>query len=411
MNLYRKQEICLGFFFKNDMEYIHYGIHGKNSTIAFFAIGYDEAENIRQAMSLVERFHNRNNTEMYVFASKCEGELLLADLDKGKMKVRRINEIRSLINRYLYEHGQVIFDTAKVLTNGQKTIHILIAGLGQYGKEMLKTLTWFCQMDGYRVYIDAFDKDKYVEDRITAECPELVSERYNGIFGKGDAEYKITIHAGIDVYTSTFNKIVEKIEDTTFIFTALGNDSENVKVATRLRVLMEQMGRHPHITTIVKDSHVNKGLQNIHNFKGQEYDIDFIGALDQMYSEKAIIGSDLEREALKRHLKWGDEDDFWKYEYNYQSSIATTIHTKMKKYCGISGAGKREEELTVKERDFLEKLEHRRWNAYMRSEGYIYSGDPDSCSRNDLGKMHHNLMPYSLLSEEDKRKDSKVTTE
>lgn len=409
--LVQKARNLFALFFKNDMEYIHYGIHGKNSTIAFFAIGHDETENIRQAMSLVEQFYNRKNTEMYVFTSKCEGELLLADLDKGKMKVRRINERKSLINRYLYECGQVIFDTAKTISNGKKNIHILIVGLGQYGKEMLKTLTWFCQMDGYRVYIDAFDRDKYVEDRISAECPELLSERYNGIFGKGEAEYKIAIHAGIDIYTSTFNKIVQQINDTTFIFTALGDDSENVKSVTRLRVLMEQIGRHPHITTIVKDSHINKGLQSIHNFKGQEYNIDFIGALDQTYSEKLIIGSDLEKEALKRHLKWGDEEDFWKYEYNYQSSIATTIHTKMKKYCGISGAGKKEEELTVAERDLLEKLEHRRWNAYMRSEGYIYSGDPHSDSRNDLGKMHHNLMPYSLLSEEDKRKDSKVTTE
>ena len=55
-------------------------------------------------------------------------------------------------------------------------------------------------------------------------------------------------------------------------------------------------------------------------------------------------------------------------------------------------------------------LEHRRWNAYMRSEGYIYSGSPKKSSRNDLGKMHNDLVCYAGLDEEEKRKDSRVGT-
>ena len=46
----------------------------------------------------------------------------------------------------------------------------------------------------------------------------------------------------------------------------------------------------------------------------------------------------------------------------------------------------------------------------MRSEGYVYSGNPDKSSRNDLGKMHHNLVDFETLSDEDKRKDSRVGT-
>jgi len=44
----------------------------------------------------------------------------------------------------------------------------------------------------------------------------------------------------------------------------------------------------------------------------------------------------------------------------------------------------------------------------MRSQGYIYSGSKDKSSRNDLGKMHHDLVVFDELSEEDKRKDSRV---
>ena len=46
----------------------------------------------------------------------------------------------------------------------------------------------------------------------------------------------------------------------------------------------------------------------------------------------------------------------------------------------------------------------------MRAEGYVYSGSKDKKSRNDLAKMHHDLVDYSALSEEDKRKDSSVGT-
>ena len=78
--------------------------------------------------------------------------------------------------------------------------------------------------------------------------------------------------------------------------------------------------------------------------------------------------------------------------------------------CKIPGADKPEEELTGEERERIELLEHRRWNAYMRAEGYVYSGSPEKSSRNDLAKMHHDLVDYSALTEEEKRKDSRVGT-
>ena len=52
-----------------------------------------------------------------------------------------------------------------------------------------------------------------------------------------------------------------------------------------------------------------------------------------------------------------------------------------------------------------------RWNAYMRSEGFIYSGSTDKASRNDLAKIHNDLIPFEGLDEEEKRKDSIIGTE
>ena len=116
----------------------------------------------------------------------------------------------------------------------------------------------------------------------------------------------------------------------------------------------------------------------------------------------------MEKLALERHLKWGKEEEFWQYEYNYRSSMASAIHMKARIDCGFLAAGKKENELTPMERDSLEILEHKRWNAYMRSEGYVYSGSHEKSSRNDLAKMHHDLVDFESLTEEEKRKDGSV---
>ena len=129
------------------------------------------------------------------------------------------------------------------------------------------------------------------------------------------------------------------------------------------------------------------------------------------YSREAIVENQLYQVALERHLKWGNERDFWAYEFNFHSSIAAAIHLKMRKECNMPWADKTEQELTIAERDQLENLEHRRWNAYMRTEGFIYSGSVDKASRNDLAKMHNDLVPFERLDEDEKRKDSVIGTE
>ena len=119
-----------------------------------------------------------------------------------------------------------------------------------------------------------------------------------------------------------------------------------------------------------------------------------------------LLNSELEQCALKRHMSYGGPvSDFWSYEYNYRSSTASAIHQKLRIQCGIPGADKPVGERTVEERDALALLEHKRWNAYMRSEGYRFSGSMDPATRNDLGKVHNFLVPFEALPEREKRKD------
>jgi len=396
--------------FKKDILVIDFNKHSKDKNISFFTIGENETENLNQSLKLIETYRERENTHLYVFSTKIESELLLATIDKRRIKVRRINEVQSLVNRILYERGTLLFDSANEIEDGYKNISVVVVGMGCHGTEFVKALTWYGQMNEYRIKINAFDKDPLAEEKFTALAPELMDKDYNGVYVEGEAQYKLKIHSDVDVFTKKFADKISNINDATFVIVALGDDDVNINTAINIRMYFERKGIHPVIQAIVYNSQQRRALEGIENYRGQKYDIEFIGDTESSYTEDVIINSELEDNALERHLKWGEEEEFWKYEYNYRSSTASAIHMKARIHCGIMGASKKEEELTIEERDTIESLEHRRWNAYMRAEGYVYSGSKDKKSRNDLAKMHNDLIDFSSLSDEEKRKDSKIGT-
>ncbi len=402
--------------FKKDIVTVKFSFHSKKSKLCFFAIGADESENVSQSLKLIEKMRTRDNTDLYVFSIGIEAEMLLsgifggqeADAAKTKIKVRRVNEVQSLVLRTLYESGyEKIF--ASALGNGaekEKEINALVLGMGRHGSEMTKALSWFCQMDGYRVSIDSFDIDKSAEDKFVSLCPELMDEKHNGNFeGTGEAKYRITVHPGTDVFDASFDRKLESLPAISYVFISLGSDERNLSAAVKLRTLFERRGCHPVIQAVISVPEKKEALYGVCNFKGQEYDVDFIGDIRESYSEQVILDSDVERLALERHMKWGEEEQFWRYSYNYKSSVASAVHSKMKRACGIPGADKAPEERTETELWALRRLEHRRWNAYMRSEGYVYGGTVEPSGRNDLAKKHNCLVDFDLLPLKEQEKD------
>lgn len=396
--------------FKKDILNINWKIHSKSSNVYLLIIGSDESENIKHAVKLSKLYNKQKNFRLSIFSTSAESKLLFSTIPYEGMKIRRINVIRSLVNNALYEKGYGLFEDARQIERDEKLISIALVGLGKIGQEMLKSLVWFCQMDGYRVEIDAFDKNINSESMFAALCPELMSPSRNGVYEDGEAQYHIRIHSGLDVNTSEFHSCFQRYQPFTYIFVALGDDAENVAASVYLRMISARMKNRPRIETVIYDVEKIKSLERVTDYRGNDYCISYIGGLDALYAENAVADSDLEMLALERHLKYGTEHDFWAHEYNYQSSIATAIHMKMRMLCGIPGAEKEEELLTVDEKYNLEILEHRRWNAYMRSEGYVFSGSTDKESRDDIAKMHHDLVPFTCLDEEEKEKDAKVAT-
>ena len=383
----------------------------KSKKTMFFAMCEDESQSLSEVLQLIPKYRNRVNTYLYLFSTSMESELMLNNLDKGSLIVRRINPLTSFVNHILSTQGKVLFDEAIDMENKGKEISALILGVGRLGTEMLKALTWYCQMDNYQFKVNAFDIEESTKDRITAQCPELLCERYNGVYVDGEAFYQIDIHT-YDVNTESFRDKVRKIGNISFAFVSLGNDNLNISAAVNLRVLFEQMHIHPVIFAVVSDPEKCSALTGAKDRNGTPYDIQFVGDAKTIYSAPVIINPKLEKDALELHKRYnnGNPYGFYEFEYNYKSSMASVIHFDIREKISVPGAGKLDAELSDSEREIIETLEHKRWNAYMRSEGFIFSGSKDKKSRNDLGKMHHNLVVYNELTDEDKRKDSRVGT-
>lgn len=395
--------------FEKDITVVNFAVHSKKQELRFFTIGNDQSENVDLALSIIKRYKKRENTHLYVFSTRVESEMLLSSAfsssgDETKIKVRLINEVQSLILRNLYEHGyEKIFKSAYDDGSGVAKINAVVLGMGEHGTEMTKALSWFCQMDGYLVSINSFDIDKYAKDKFVSKCPELMALSGNEI--EYESKYSIEIHPEINVETATFDNMLLSLPRATYVFVALGNDERNISAAVKMRMLCERAGYSPVIQAVVYNTGKKEALLGVTNFKGEEYDIDFMGDAKTLCSEEVILLSDVEAQALKRHTKWGSESDFWRYNYNYKSSIASAIHRRTKSLCGIPGIDKEPKERTHDELWNIRILEHNRWNAYMRSEGYVYGGTTEPSGRKDLAKKHNCLVPFYDLPLKEQEKD------
>ena len=389
----RAKEIKAVCFYKDILNIDFTKGRNPEKKLYFFIMGDNRSENLTQSLKLIEKYKNRENTRLFYFSDDENSDLSFSSVNKGEIKVKRVNMARVLIDRMLYEDGYKLFETAKEEPDGMRRIHAVIVGVGGHGSNMLRSLSWFCQMDGYDIDIHAFELDSLAQDKLEMQCPDLISGKYNGKKDPDEAMYTISIHPGVNVESKRFADEIQKLSETNYVIVSLGDDERNLRIAVMLRMLFERMGIHPQIRAIIYNSDERKALEDARNFEGTSYDISFFGDLRSSYSEKVIINSELEEKALTLHKRWADttlseeekESLFWDYEYNYRSSIAAAIHqnviTEMEKH-------------KLYHHD-LDNEEHRRWNAYMRSEGYIQRGGFKE--KDHLAKTHGDLVSNDNL--------------
>ena len=322
--------------YKQDVLSVNLTLRNRKKDLNLYLIGDEnKSENIVRAMELIDRFRDDSKCRLYIFSSRAECEFLLNKKeDKNSQNtpdgnsekhitVRRINAVSCLINRTLNNSGcELLYDTA-IEQDGIRKISAVLVGLGQHGTEMLKALTWYCRMDGYRLEINAFDKDPDARNKLAGACPGLFAEN-----APDKDRYRISIWPGLDVEDAGFTEKVKEIGNPTYALVALGSDELNIRTAAGLRAVCERNGCHPVIQAIVYNSKECRILDGINNHKHQKYDIDFIGDVTSSYTENVLINTELGKEAEQIHMEYAPAETLFDYEYNYRSSCASAIHAK-----------------------------------------------------------------------------------
>lgn len=409
-------------------EITHVGLKPTERNIhrKFYFISEDEDVNIKQSLELIERLREKydtDKTELYVFANSTESETLLNSVDIGRMKVRRVNENRNLVWQTLREVS--IFDNPFIDGGSkEKQLNIVVVGSGHYGTELLKTVCWLGQMPWYSLTISVFDKDKDCKEKVKCIAPELISK--SGVKQEGEANYTINFYPETDVESSEFIEKLNTIGYITSVFVTLGSDRVNIDTAIKIRVALLRDNKYsslqPSIYPVVysqsRTETAKKGkrlitAKNAENapeliYNIGKYNLHFIGNITKCYSLENIEQSALEKEAADYHLCWahssGNENQieedklkFNKFEYYRSSSMAQAIYIEyLKKLKSI------QEMIFVAENKVLfNEYEHRRWCAYMRAEGYVYSPN----EKDNLAKKHYDLKPFDQLPDKEKQKD------
>lgn len=428
-------------FFKKDLKSSRLTWRTKRARLRIFIIGEDEAVNAWAAMAMLNDplFRDRENTDLYVFATTVEGDIALMNRQSNlHIRVRRINPARAMVYDWLWRDedpertaGVDLFRNT-VEEDGRPVISAAIVGLGAHGTEMLRALTWYCRMilaDGRRTHLKvcAFDRDADAETRIRSSYPGLLPCR--DLAGL-QQETEVTIYGGVDATTSALVKALRR-RNLTFIFIALGDDARNIRVAVELYRECVRLNYSPQILTVSKNSSEMEPTLKEIEIRGKITSqklprIHLIGDLSEVFSHRSIIQPDLELHGLLSHLTWDylrnkprptlhhGIDGFWASEYNYTSSIAAPIHWKARRTIGTPRAveatapgrppwSKME---NLGDEDLaLMRLEHDRWCSFMLSEGFIL--DRDRSDSSYLVRMHSLLIPFDdpRMTQKDKEKD------
>ena len=366
----------------------------------------DEKENVSCAIHLNNLVGTLENIHVICKATTAETECVIDNINianyskcEKPAKLLRVHPERTEIYQWLFEHS--LFDYSQTILD-ENWISCLCVGYGKYSSEFIKAFLWCGQMDGYYIRADIIDTDPETEDRFAYECPGIIERKNEPRMGED--YYDLQIHHLTSFQSLKMLNQLDKLQKTSLVIIDTGEDSRNIEIALRIRSYLsgktvdrgelpdhsQSSVQKPRILAVVRDDESGRLIDgnSLVNYRGQYYQIECVGSVTKMYSARNIIFNPLVDIALRTHLEYGKESDFWKFEYFRRSSMASCIH---KKY--------RDELLHDETASAM--VEHRRWCAYMRStEGYRYG-----ITRDDLAKRHPSLTAYDNLTKVEQAKD------
>lgn len=372
----------------------------------FYLVAEAEDQNVNDVLVLIRKYRTdeTHRVVLNAFARSGANIKVVEQTPCGGVEVRFVDEIALLCSQLLYKHP--LYECATQTPEGDRKISVALVGGGRLGLQMLKTAVWYGQMERTVLKLRVYDKNaEAAQQEFFALYPELTA--YDIDFIEADVERK------------TFEEaLLREGLDTTYALIATGDDELNLMAADRLQGILRRangFGETPPIFVRIRSSAKNKNLAGSAYLK--ERNISLLGSVESVYSSKTLFNTELERLALGVHLCYcgqisADPADakykeavssFLTCEYDRRSSLATALHLSVKQQMRqeLRDQGVAEDEIIER----LTKLEHDRWVAFVRSEGYRgcdvqtmeLFARAEGKNRDERTKVHACICPWEAL--------------
>lgn len=341
-------------------------------------------------------------TRIFVFRQDDSGNAMIRKICSDNpdvsdfVVVRPIQELTNAAFNLMYEVPlflPLLFKTQK------QDLHVTIMGDSPLAEEAFKAAFWCGQIAGVRLHLNVIAPNATaMEKRIKSKYPELIEScRENaellqvrpGQYNPPYCEVPQFRRARDMSCASSYPR--DLIRNSDYFIVAMGDDQKNLQVIDQLKVLvtrelmMNARREHPVIAPALLDPSLARAAQVLKPAEFEPYLVPF-ASRDSRYSCKTVFLTNFtEREITVKSIyqkknQQKDQEDL----YTTQSSAARLVHAPYKLY----GLGLLQEidlrkpvedryrigkklVLTQEQEDQFAWVEHRRWNAYMRSQGFI----------------------------------------
>lgn len=345
-------------------------------------------------------------TRIYVFGQDGTGFSLSkqvcanhADVAK-KALIRPIPDKMNTAFNLMYE-APLFLPLLSTPAGQNKDLYVAIFGSDTLAQELFKTVFWCGQMHSVRLHITLVcDDTEKLERQIGDQCPEILpscgeNSELLRIRPFGEVEYNrpycdlkfLSVSSDSPLSSPETEDLLKK---TNYFIVSMGSDEENLKLTEQLRLLCARAaldaGRsnHPVIAPAVSNHNLAQMVRTLTPGRFEPYVTPF-ASMKEQYSFKHVFLSNFTEAAQStnelynnRHQE-NDQDDI----YKTLSNTARCVHTPYKLYdLGLLeqvdltlDSGVRynipARKLTREQDCVFAWTEHRRWNAFLRSLGFV----------------------------------------
>ena len=417
--------------------------HTRGRAANYVLIDRDEGQNFRTLSALTGRRYMKAKTledsKIYLFSQND----LAGTLVKGTMEIlkNQMPEDKLPMIRVVRSYTNLVYDLldkvplyTPLVSKPDNRLRLTILGSGCIGTEMFLAATWCSQLLDItpEIHIISQETEQVFRDKVDAISPEILCAarendpvlriyRDKAVCAKPYFRFRYT---QADVTGQSLHRIMTQGEagqrpiESDYFVVALGSDEVNLSVATILSRMVGQdsLTSNEDRRTVIAYVLYDKSLGEMMNVQPRQGNIRLhaFGSLERTYSRENVFMTRMEQDAYTASQNYSrrDMESFLRDEYGWRSNIARAIHRKYKWFSAgiretdrVEGSGNAEEEfkrlMEHKDgevlRDRLTWLEHRRWCAFIRSQGFrcptreqleAYAFKKDNTHKNVAMKLH-----------------------